>query len=112
MRGGQIETLGLRKPDVLQYLDDEVCRAAAPAFPGWDKALEECRRSGDVRDFKKFVTRTYQLDLGRESVRRLATETRLQGRVSKEFERIVRQLASVSGKSDEFFEEFTKQASP
>jgi energy-coupling factor transporter ATP-binding protein EcfA2 len=53
-KGTRIESLGHSKPDILDHLDEGICRKVAPKFPGWDSAAAEWKRSGRTLSFKSW----------------------------------------------------------
>ncbi|HET9896319.1 MAG TPA: AAA family ATPase [Streptosporangiaceae bacterium] len=39
--GTAVHIVGLEQPDILYYLNEDICRKTAPDFPGWDTAVSE-----------------------------------------------------------------------
>jgi hypothetical protein len=72
--GVKVHSIGLDKPDILCYLDEEVCREAAPAFPGWDAAMNECMNTGTHIPWKRWIKSRYGLPLTHDGIRSLARE--------------------------------------
>src|SRR5262249_13335426 len=59
--GRHVEIFGHDKKDILEWLDERVCAEAAAAFPGWQPALDACRRAGQIDNWKSWLTSTYGL---------------------------------------------------
>jgi AAA domain, putative AbiEii toxin, Type IV TA system len=103
-QGREITHEQLSQEDILFYLDDQVCREAAPAFPGWRAARDaaraaERRRDRTARKWKRWVTGTYGLELSRDSIRELAAECRRQGRIPPELALVVSELTALAAAS-------------
>jgi hypothetical protein len=100
LAGREVTSVDLSKDDILYYLDDQACRDQAPGFPGWHAARDAYDTApGRVRrdkKFKKWVSDTYQLDLSRENVRRLAAECERQGRIPAELTQAIKQLTALA----------------
>lgn len=94
--GVTVARFGIKKRDILHYLDDEVCRSAAPKFPGWDAAVEEWRAGSRAENFKRFVTQTYGLRLDRKTVDRLARESALHGPPPRALLRIAKEVVAAA----------------
>ncbi|HNE89993.1 MAG TPA: hypothetical protein PK902_11675, partial [Actinomycetota bacterium] len=94
--GRTIHTFGLRRKDIVDYLDDEVCTAAAPDFPGWTQAVAAWKDAQMPKPFKTWVSATYGLRLDRRSVRSLAAATKAANRVPKEFLRLTREIVAAA----------------
>jgi hypothetical protein len=77
-----IRAYGLDERDIVYYLEDAVCQAAAPKFPGWQRADKEWKAAGRSPDIKKWVFDKYQLRLNREEVRTLARASTVHPEVS------------------------------
>lgn len=94
--GGFVKVFGLEKPDIVEYLDDDICRTKAPRFPGWERSVAAWRKvPSDPRPkFKEFVTRTYGLRLDRGSVRLLAEECFIHGAVPSEMRNVIKGIIS------------------
>ncbi|HET9731933.1 MAG TPA: AAA family ATPase [Acidimicrobiales bacterium] len=92
--GRRISPFGLRERDIVQYLDDDVCRSEAPIFPGWKAAVRAWRDSGRSPDFKRFVRDEYGLRLNRDDVFRLAVKCRDGGRVPPEISQLVSEVCA------------------
>jgi hypothetical protein len=75
-RGVHVHAVGLGKPDILLYLDEETCRQAAPGFPGWEAAIGTWRDSGSHAPWKRWVKDIYRLPLTHDGIRALARECR------------------------------------
>ena len=88
--GIAVKTVGLRRADILHYLDDEVCQQAAPGFPEWEAAIA----SAGSRKWKRWVTARYGLSLTRDNIRTLAAECRRLGKVPAEIGAIIEELAA------------------
>jgi hypothetical protein len=92
--GAGVHPIGLTQPDILYYLDAEICRRIAPNFPGWSTAVGEWVSSGSRMQWKKWVQQHYSLPLTRESIRELARECRRHDRIPAELKHKVRVLLS------------------
>jgi hypothetical protein len=90
----QVKAVGLTRPDILWYLDEEVCRQAAPHFPGWAAAHADQAAAHARRPWKRWITSRYDLSLTRDSIRALAAECRVQGRIPTELARVIQELAA------------------
>jgi hypothetical protein len=94
--GRPVEVLRLSKPDILHYLDEQICRQIAPAFPGWAAAFREfkaARKAGTAKDWKDWVANKYSLPLRpRENIQRLARKCAEQGPHPPELTRLVQEL--------------------
>lgn len=88
--------IGLGKQDILEYLDDEICRQSSPLFPGWTAAIAAWKATDRRLEVKEFITETFGLHLDSDAVRRLAAERRLAGRIPTEFKRVVRSIAAAT----------------
>jgi hypothetical protein len=98
MRSGKVVSpFGLLRRDILDYLDDDVCRTEAPDFPGWVEAVRVWKKDGCPTPFKPFVTEQFGLRLDRNTVHRLAVGTALAGVVPIELERVVRAICARAG---------------
>lgn len=97
--GREVHTFGLRRRDIVDYLDDAVCAAAAPGFPGWESAADAWKAAGRTEPFKKWVTARYGLRLDRQSVRDLARSTKDADKVPKEFQRLLREILAATNSS-------------
>jgi hypothetical protein len=51
--GVHVHAVGLGKPDILFYLDEETCQQVAPGFPGWEAAIGNWRDSGSHAPWKE-----------------------------------------------------------
>ncbi len=81
-----VQPYGWSKPDIIEFLDDEICRNHAPNFPGWSLATKEWRKIRDRRpEFKSWVKERYGLSLHSEQVRTIAAECRNADRIPAEF---------------------------
>jgi len=91
--GVHVKPVGLAQPDILYYLDEQVCREHAPDFPGWQAARAQ---SSDTpgRDWKQRVTSKYGLNLQREDIRRLAAECNDRGLIPPELKGKIRALTA------------------
>jgi AAA domain, putative AbiEii toxin, Type IV TA system/AAA domain len=100
--GVQIHSVGLDKPDILHYLDEEICREIAPAFPGWDTAMNEWMKAGERVPWKRWVKSTYGLPLTHDGIRNLARKCRDRDRVPDELTQKIRSLIryALSTKAD------------
>jgi hypothetical protein len=92
--------VSLSEEDILFYLNEQVCRNAAPDFPGWH-AARGAYDAAPQRDrkhsrFKKWVSETYRLELSPENIRRLAAECKRQGRIPPELIQKIKQLTALA----------------
>ena len=94
--GREIHAFGLRRKDILNYLDDEVCREAAPSFPGWTDAVAAWHSASTSVPIKTWLRNTYDLRLDRKSVRSLAAATKKADMVPKEFGRLMKEILAVA----------------
>ena len=92
--GKVVSPFGLLQRDILEYLDDDVCRTEAPDFPGWTEAVHVWNQGGRPTKLKPFVSQQFGLRLDRNTVHRLAVTTALAGRVPVELEQVVRSICS------------------
>lgn len=83
--GVEVKTVGLAEPDIVYYLDDEICQRVAPKFPGWQAAATAWKLSATTEDFKRWVSGTYGLRLDRPSVQQLARTCAREGKIPDEF---------------------------
>lgn len=90
--GRHVEIFGHSKRDILEWLDGTVCTEAAPTFPGWDLAIEACRRGGPIEHWKSWITATYGLQLNRDDVRRLAIRCKELGHLPAELRQVVKSI--------------------
>ncbi len=95
--GKVVSPFGLLRRDILDYLDDDVCRTEAPDFPGWVEAVRVWNQGGCRTPFKSFVTEQFGLRLDRNTVHRLAVGTALVRRVPVELEQVVRAICARAG---------------
>jgi hypothetical protein len=96
--GVHVKAVGCSQPDILCYLDEEVCRRAAPKFPGWRTAFDAARKAGQAAEWKHWVSSRYGLDLSRENIRRLALECKEQRLISPELAGRIRALTAYAAK--------------
>jgi Overcoming lysogenization defect protein-like, TOPRIM domain len=89
-----MKAIGLTRPDILWYLDEEICRQAASRFPGWADARAERDAIGDRRDWKQWITSRYGLSLTRRSIGNLAAECRRHDKIPSELADAMQQLAA------------------
>jgi hypothetical protein len=84
----------LSERDILFYLDDQICKEAAPAFPGWHDAYAafEQRRDRKNKKWKQWVSDTYHLDLTCDGIRMLAIQCKRQGCVPQELKQRIQEL--------------------
>jgi energy-coupling factor transporter ATP-binding protein EcfA2 len=92
--GTEVKAVGLSRADILYYLDDEVCRQAAPHFPGWETATAAYADSGTHKPWKGWVASRYGLTLTRDNIRNLAAECRRRGEIPAELAAAIRNLAA------------------
>ena len=92
-----IRAFGLDQHDIVDYLDDAVCKAKAPAFPGWRQAEKAWNRAERPEKFKTWVSQEYQLRLDRESVRALARTCKAEGKIHSEVRCIVQEILHLRG---------------
>jgi ABC-type Mn2+/Zn2+ transport system ATPase subunit len=97
----KIKVFGLSEPDILYYLDTEICQEAAPAFPGWHEAQQERARLGSKIPWKRFIAKKYGLRLSRSHVRQLARACRAQGRLPAELVQIAQSLTATAHAGNE-----------
>lgn len=95
-KGTHVESLGHSKRDILDHLDEGICRKVAPGFPGWDIARVEWNRSGRTVDFKPWVEASYGLRLDRGSVEELARACTREGRIPPALERLIRHVEAIA----------------
>jgi hypothetical protein len=75
--GLDVKPVGLSRPDILYYLDVDVCRGSAPRFPGFEQARREFDKvKAPGQSWKKWITATYGLRTDIEGVRELARQSR------------------------------------
>jgi predicted ATP-dependent endonuclease of OLD family len=98
-QGYDIATITLSNEDFLYYLDEEICRESAPAFPGWSAARDAARKHGRDAKWKSWITEEYDLELSRCSIARLAAECKRQGRIPPELKREIKQLTDLADSS-------------
>jgi hypothetical protein len=96
--GVQVKAFGCSQPDILCYLDEEVCRRAAPKFPGWRTAFDAAQKAGRASEWKHWVSSQYDLDLSRENIRRLAVECKKQGLIPGELTGRIRAVTAYAAK--------------
>jgi hypothetical protein len=96
--GVQVKAVGCSQPDILYYLDEEVCRRAAPKFPGWRIAYDAAQKAGRAAEWKRWVSSQYDLDLSRENIRRLALECKEQRLIPSELAGRIRALTAYATK--------------
>ena len=99
--GTEAKTIGLSRADILHYLDEEVCRQAAPRFPGWEAALTERASSGTRQPWKHWVTSQYGLPLDRDSVSILAAECRRRGKIPTEMASAIQILTAYAAEQEQ-----------
>jgi hypothetical protein len=92
--GVEVTAVDLSEDDILFYLDEQVCRKYAPDFPGWHVARNAAARDRSARNWKRWVSERYGLDLSLDNIRRLATECKRQGLISPELAQKVQQLTN------------------
>lgn len=98
--GIDIARFGIGKPDIVYYLDEDVCRQAAPAFPGWDAATDVWKRErNDGEKFKAFVTRRYGLTFDRRTVDRLAQQSAATAPTPKALLRVAKQVTGAAAEA-------------
>ena len=61
-RARQIDMFGLRQPDIVAYLSEEVVRDCVPAFPGWHTVLQEFKKIRKRPSFKPWLFTEYGVD--------------------------------------------------
>jgi hypothetical protein len=92
-----IQAFGLDQHDIVDYLDDAVCQAKAPAFPGWRQAEKAWNRAGRPEEFKRWVSHEYHLALDRRSVRALARTCKAEGKVHPEVRSVIQEILAFAG---------------
>lgn len=92
--GKVVSPFGLLLRDIVEYLDDDVCRTEAPGFPGWVEAVRLWNEGRRPTAFKPFVTERFGLRLDRGTVHRLAVDTALAERVPVELAQVVRTICA------------------
>ena len=93
-----MKTVGCSQPDILYYLDEEVCRRAAPKFPGWRTAYDAAQKAGQATEWKHWMSSQYGLDLSRENIRRLALQCKEQSLIPAELAGRIRALTAYAAK--------------
>jgi energy-coupling factor transporter ATP-binding protein EcfA2 len=90
-------------PDILWWLDPDICREFAPDFPGWPEAwsayesgARKPRSKLSSSDFKTTVIRTYGLQLSREGVEAVARRCQEAGRIPADCERLLHRVAGLA----------------
>ncbi|MBQ0905485.1 AAA family ATPase [Micromonospora sp. U21] len=73
-----MQYFGLRRPDIVAYLNEDAIRADEPTFPGWRTVMREFDAIRQRPSFKPWLQRTFGVDLTRTD------------RVRKVVERMVR----------------------
>jgi AAA domain, putative AbiEii toxin, Type IV TA system len=94
--GVEVVTVELSEDDILFYLDERVCRKYAPDFPGWHAARNAARRHRSAKNWKKWISEMYGLDLSLDNICRLAAECKGQGYAPSELSQKIRQLANLA----------------
>lgn len=61
--GRHYELHGLRRPDIVAYLNEDAIRRSTPGFPGWSLVLERFSRLPRRRPFKTWLLDRYDVDL-------------------------------------------------
>jgi len=87
----------LSEPDILLYLDENVCREMArhPGFPGWRAAYHDATGASKSRHgWKKRISEEYGLDFTRDGVWRLAAECKARDRIAPELKRAVQTVTA------------------
>jgi energy-coupling factor transporter ATP-binding protein EcfA2 len=92
--GIQVHAIGLEAPDILYYLDEEICRRTAPSFPGWSAAVADRNNAGSHAPWKRWIEKKYSLPLKRENVRRLARICHQEDKIPAELTRKIQELAA------------------
>jgi energy-coupling factor transporter ATP-binding protein EcfA2 len=87
-----VHITGLEQPDILYYLDETICRQAAPDFPGWSTAVSEWASEGRHGPWKRWVKKRYGVSTTRDGIRTLAQECRTQGKIPAEIARKIHGL--------------------
>jgi hypothetical protein len=87
------KAVGLSRSDIVDYLDEDICRQLAPTFPGWEEARLAARKAG-YEKWKDWVRDEYGLSLDAGTIRRLARDCRAAGRVPDE---IVKKVGRILG---------------
>lgn len=96
----QVHAVGLGKPDILFYLDEETCRQAAPDFPGWEVAIANWQNSGSHAPWKRWVKIAYALPLTHDGIRNLARECKNRQKIPAELSESVAALIDYASGSD------------
>jgi hypothetical protein len=103
LAGVEVTAVELSEEDILFYLDAQICRNYAPDFPGWraarDAARSAERHDRSARNWKKWVSEEYGLDLSRDNIRRIAAECGRQGHIPHELIQKIQQLTALAADS-------------
>jgi AAA domain, putative AbiEii toxin, Type IV TA system len=96
--GREVHVFGLQQPDILYYLDEAICQIAAPAFPGWQVAVDAWSRARRRHrgSWKRWIENQYNLDLSREGVGHLARQCRQAGKVPPEVSTVMESVISLA----------------
>jgi AAA domain, putative AbiEii toxin, Type IV TA system/AAA ATPase domain len=98
--GAMVYAAGLSKGDILWYLDDKICRQAAPKFPGWDTAMSEYTNAETHAPWKRWIKERYGLPLSRDGIRGLARECRNNHKIPQELAQKIKSLIVYASSSD------------
>lgn len=88
---------GLNQPDILYYLDIDVCQTREPTFPGWAETWERSGASGGS-EWKRWLASNYP-KLGvksRRGVRQVADACRCAGKVPAELRAMVAEIVELA----------------
>jgi len=94
--GWSLDRFGLTRRDILEYIDDDVCRTLAPRFPGWRVAVQEWRASATDLRLKEWITQRYGLRLDRRTVAQLVSMMRERSRRPQELGRVVEEIIATA----------------
>ena len=93
--GKSVDVFPLTKADILDYLPDEVVAEFCQSeFDGWKVARERYDAEGEAQeasrrlDFKSWVRTSYGVELDRESIRKMVSETKRCFLIDEELQRI------------------------
>jgi energy-coupling factor transporter ATP-binding protein EcfA2 len=100
----KVDILPLSKPDILDYLPSEiVAQVANKGYVNWEVSRSEYAKYEDSqpknkKSFKDWARGAFDMDLERETIRRMAAETRKRNLIDPEIiELISKLIASVGG---------------
>lgn len=99
--GLAVKAVGLSRPDIIDYLDADICRRVAPDFPGWSEARRAAGQAGysSSNETKKWISCNYNLRLTTDGVRDLAKQCREAGLIPDEISGGIRRILDLASGS-------------